>query len=564
MLVLRIRDGDSAAFTELYQATYRSVYYHAQTILKNEEDVEDAVQEAYEQAYINLDRLNSPEAIGGWLNQTVSNISLNKVRSQKGKNNYSLDDEDFHYDAVAPDSETPDIVLEQKSTEEIIRNIISALPEVQRKTVSLFYFSQMSVADIARIMECSTGTVKSRLNYARRNIEKAVREEEKHGIKLYSVSLSLLLNSIRKQIGTEPDAESAQRVLQRISEKYGLDTAQAEIPAGSNQLDRFHSKSSRKTGGKASTPKNRGLKTRKATSSGGRAQPLSSSSTVTGAAAGAGGMGKIAMTVIALALGAGMFFQIMRPDGNSIDVEAPLSNEWGNNIVTVTAAPEEDDTQEPEERTAESEEDTGPVAGNIVRFGHYEQDNDLENGDEPIEWRILDVQDGRVLLISKDVLSCQAISSGIWENSASRSWLNDTFLKEAFTEEEQRTILTTEVDNSYNQQANRSENNVGNSGGNNTEDKIFLLSFAESNEYFDSDDDRIAWPSSYAISQELPVWVERNSASWWLRSPGRNNAYNSYVGPNGDNDREIASESSRFAGIRPAMWVAWNPDVIMQ
>ena len=361
-------------------------------------------------------------------------------------------------------------MLEQKSTEEIIRNIISALPEVQRKTVSLFYFSQMSVADIARSMECSTGTVKSRLNYARRNIEKAVREEEKHGIKLYSVSLSLLLNSIRKQIGTEPDAESAQRVLQRISEKYGLDTAQAEISTGSNQLDGFHSKSSRKTGEKASTPKNRGLKTRKAASSGGRAQPLSSSGTVTGAAAGAGGLGKIAMTVIALALGAGMFFQIMRPDGNSIDVEAPSSNEWSNDIVTVTAAPEEDDTQAPEERaaeseertaeseerTAESEEDTEPVAGNIVSFGHYEQDNDLENGGEPIKWRILDVQDGRVLLISKDVLSCQAISSGIWENSASRSWLNDTFLKEAFTEEEQRTILTTEVDNSYNQQANRS------------------------------------------------------------------------------------------------------------
>ncbi|MBR3586826.1 MAG: hypothetical protein IKO00_12440, partial [Oscillospiraceae bacterium] len=50
-IVNKIRDGDSSAFSDLYDATYKSVFYHAQTILKNNEDVEDAVQEAYEQAY---------------------------------------------------------------------------------------------------------------------------------------------------------------------------------------------------------------------------------------------------------------------------------------------------------------------------------------------------------------------------------------------------------------------------------------------------------------------------------------------------------------------------------
>ena len=82
-IVNEIRGGDSSAFSELYDATYKSVFYHAQTILKNNQDVEDAVQEAYEKAFLNMDKLKEAEAVGSWLNQIVSNICLNKVRGNK-------------------------------------------------------------------------------------------------------------------------------------------------------------------------------------------------------------------------------------------------------------------------------------------------------------------------------------------------------------------------------------------------------------------------------------------------------------------------------------------------
>ena len=140
ILVEKIREGDSGAFSALYDATCKAVFYHAKTVLKNEEDIEDAVQESYEQLFLNLDSLRSPEAVASWLNQTVTYISLKKVRGQKGKDSFSLDDEDFFYEPEAPESETPGAVMERKGTEEIIGSIIRTLPEAQRTAVVLYYY----------------------------------------------------------------------------------------------------------------------------------------------------------------------------------------------------------------------------------------------------------------------------------------------------------------------------------------------------------------------------------------------------------------------------------------
>ena len=203
-LVQQVLDGDSEAFEELYKYTYKSAFFHAKKILKSEEDVEDAVSEAYLRTYQNLDRLSNPAMFQAWINRIVTNISLNMVRDDRYRDSSSLDDEDFFYEPVAPESETPDLVLDRKGTEEIIGSMIEQLPEIQRTTLILYYFDEMSVADIAKMMGCSEGTVKSRLNYARHNIETAVREEEKRGVKLYSLSPVLLLAAIRRLINGMP------------------------------------------------------------------------------------------------------------------------------------------------------------------------------------------------------------------------------------------------------------------------------------------------------------------------------------------------------------------------
>jgi len=93
--------------------------------------------------------------------------------------------------------------------------------------------------------------------------------------------------------------------------------------------------------------------------------------------------------------------------------------------------------------------------GNIVRFGLYEQDNNLDNGPEEIEWIVLDVQQEKSLLLSKyglDAICYNTEKTNVtWETCTLRSWLNSEFLKKAFTMQEQSAILSTKVDNSKNQ-----------------------------------------------------------------------------------------------------------------
>ena len=100
-------------------------------------------------------------------------------------------------------------------------------------------------------------------------------------------------------------------------------------------------------------------------------------------------------------------------------------------------------------------------AGNSVLFGTYEQDDDTDNGPEPIEWIVLDVQDGKALLLSRYGLE-QMIdkdsyrSTDSWETCVQREWLNGTFYDSAFTETEKSAILLTDVDNSDEQGSCRS------------------------------------------------------------------------------------------------------------
>ena len=195
-LVKQAIEGDSSAFEELYQSTYKSVFFHAQKILKNEQDVEDAVSETYVRAYENLSKLQDPALFQAWVNRIVTNLSMNMVRDGRYREGPSLDDEDFFYEPVAADADTPNMVMDRKGTEEIVGGMIDALPEVQRTTVILYYYDEMSVSAIAKAMGCSEGTVKSRLNYARKNLEQAVLAEEKRGIKLYTISPTLIFSAI--------------------------------------------------------------------------------------------------------------------------------------------------------------------------------------------------------------------------------------------------------------------------------------------------------------------------------------------------------------------------------
>ena len=212
-----------------------------------------------------------------------------------------------------------------------------------------------------------------------------------------------------------------------------------------------------------------------------------------------------------------------------------------------------------------AEELSSASIGDYVTFGTYEQDNDESNGAEAIEWQVLDKKDGKVLLLSKYALDAKPYHEerkGVkWETCTMRSWLNEDFYKTAFTSAEQKCIAETYVIN----ENNPKWGTWGTDGGNNTYDKVFLLSIDEVTTYFDSnpganDLARRAKVTEYAKAQG--GWYDDDTESgyygngwWWLRSP----IYNSYnaaaVSYYGLVDCDGYLVVDYRIVVRPALWV---------
>lgn len=218
-----------------------------------------------------------------------------------------------------------------------------------------------------------------------------------------------------------------------------------------------------------------------------------------------------------------------------------------------------------------------------VRFGHYEQDNDLENGPEPIEWIVLEVQDGKCLLFSKLGLESRPYNKNrqktTWAKCSLRKWLNKEFLNSAFTKEEQAAILVTKVDNSDEQGRRRyrgydkktnSTIETYTDGGVDTEDRLYLFSYGEIYDVyyhpFLRKDDTIKCeeikspfsPTEYVLAAG---GNEYETECWWLRSPGEEQTEAMYIQEVKDkntfsfDDSEV--QNALFC-VRPLLWFDLN------
>ena len=190
--------------------------------------------------------------------------------------------------------------------------------------------------------------------------------------------------------------------------------------------------------------------------------------------------------------------------------------------------------------------------GDTVFFGKYEQDNNTSNGNEAIEWLVLDAKDDRILVISKYILDMKPFDSdgdSWWDCSTLRSWLNGTFRKEAFSEENQMYIPKVQVSAERNPSHNVDP-------GKDTQDWIFLLNIQESEQYFDSEDSMQCRATPYVDSKSGYFCY-----GWWLRSTGKdwdNAAVVFTPSVKSAIDRECADgyyADSDSIGVRPAMWI---------
>lgn len=190
------------------------------------------------------------------------------------------------------------------------------------------------------------------------------------------------------------------------------------------------------------------------------------------------------------------------------------------------------------------------VAGDAIEIGGY-------------DWRVLDIQDNKALVLSEKVLLTRAYHPAggeiTWADSDIRAYLNENFYQETFTEEERLCIVESAVENTSNSQ-------YGTGAGVDTVDKIFLLSAKEAEQYLPISEERIA---ENIETGEVVLW--------WLRTPGRGKEYAADVSANGSidyhgilvvaagdnesvNNQSTGKASGDYAssvdgGVRPAMWI---------
>lgn len=172
------------------------------------------------------------------------------------------------------------------------------------------------------------------------------------------------------------------------------------------------------------------------------------------------------------------------------------------------------------------------VVGDVIQLGRYEQDGNIRNGNEPIDWIVLKIHDGKAFLVSKYALDAQQYDKGYsqdtnWEDCWLREWLNDDFLTAAFNSEECSII----------------------SG---TQDKLFLLSIDDAKKYFSSDAERQCKLTEYAEQQGASsidgyCW-------WWLQSAEKTATVVGYKGDICDYGNYVHIDSDEYA-VRPVMWI---------
>ena len=185
--------------------------------------------------------------------------------------------------------------------------------------------------------------------------------------------------------------------------------------------------------------------------------------------------------------------------------------------------------------------------GGTVTFGSYWK-KDIK---EPTVWTVLTREAENVLLISKDIITMKEYNeintSVTWETCTLRKWLNGEFIQQAFNSAEQAKLQVTTVrtaDVSVYDDGWKSAK-----GGNDTKDRVFLLSGEEAARYFSSNDSRKSLLTPYAKSH--------NSGStnlWWLRSPGSYQSYTKYIDSDGK-PGDVGTSVNYIYGVRPAMWV---------
>ena len=170
-LLIKLRERSPAAFQQLFSAYSDKIYRLAVSILENEDDAEDIVQEVFTRFFENLDRFEGRSKIGTWLYRVAYNASIDRLRKYRSRPvaelDISFEDEIPLPDEISDWSESAGTVFDQQEIRQKLEDAIQSLPETLRVVFLLRDVEELSTLDTANILEITPGAVKVRLHRAR-------------------------------------------------------------------------------------------------------------------------------------------------------------------------------------------------------------------------------------------------------------------------------------------------------------------------------------------------------------------------------------------------------------
>lgn len=286
-VVALVKRGDTMAFEELYRLTYKYAYFHARSILHDDDEAWDLVQETYIAVYQHIDSLREERYVKSWISGIVFNLGMKRLRK---KRDLLVDEEnDFLFDALEDENTdgSPEKALDSKETAAIVREVIDRLPALQKAAVIAYYFDEKSVSDIAREAMCSENTIKSRLNYARKAMKEGIEHKERQmGVKLHVVTGPMIVFVLRGMFSSMTvSAQKARYTWMAVRKTLGL----AGMAAGAGSAGSAGGGAAGSTGSTGGATGSARSAAGSAGSAGNAAGPAGSAGNAGGAAASAAG-----------------------------------------------------------------------------------------------------------------------------------------------------------------------------------------------------------------------------------------------------------------------------------
>lgn len=175
-LLVKAKNGDLAAFEKLIENYQKKVYNIVYRMIGNPDDASELTQEVFIRVFRSIRNFKEESQFSTWIYKIATNICLDEFRKQKKHKVISLDeeiksDEGEMKRQIEDNKPQPDIIAERNELKKTVRNAILALPDEYRIVIIMRDIKGLSYEEIAQITKCPEGTVKSRINRARKALK---------------------------------------------------------------------------------------------------------------------------------------------------------------------------------------------------------------------------------------------------------------------------------------------------------------------------------------------------------------------------------------------------------